>query len=155
MNFTPRLLNRYVFFKIPSAYFSGVRVVYISKEKISVSVRYGWINQNPFKSMYWATQGMASELATGVLMMRKIHATGKNISMLVVAQKGEFYKKAKGKIVFDCIDDGKIQLAIDQAILTGEGQNLVLTSKGLDESGAVVSAFDYHWSIKLKDLNKV
>lgn len=150
MKFTPTKLNRFVLFKIPSAYLSGVRVERISDAKISVYVRYSWINQNPFKSMYWATQGMASELATGILMMRKIYGSGKKISMLVVGQKGEFYKKAKGKITFDCIEDGKIQLAIDKAIETGEGQNLTLTSNGVDESGVVVSKFEYNWSLKVK-----
>jgi hypothetical protein len=152
MNFTPTLLNRFVLFKIPSAYFSGVRVKSISETKISVYVRYQWINQNPFKSMYWATQGMASELATGVLMMREIQNSGRKISMLVVGQKGEFYKKAKGKIVFDCIGDSRIRLAINKAIETGEGQNLTLNCNGIDESGVIVSKFEYHWSLKLKAL---
>ena len=150
MKFTPTILNRFVLFKIPSAYFSGVRVKSITEDKISVYVRYQWINQNPFKSMYWATQGMASELATGILMMRKIYASGRNISMLVVGQKGEFLKKAKGKIVFDCLDDGKIQDAIEKAIKSGEGQNLSLMSYGVDESGDIVSRFEYQWSLKVK-----
>ena len=33
--------------------------------------------------MFWAVQGMAAELATGALVMQKIKASGKNISMLV------------------------------------------------------------------------
>ncbi|MEI6864439.1 DUF4442 domain-containing protein [Flavicella sp.] len=151
MKFTPTILNRFVLFKIPSAYFSGVRVESITDDKTSISVRHRWINQNPFKSMYWATQGMASELATGILMMKSIYNSGKKISMLVVAQKGEFLKKAKGKIVFDCTDDGKIQTAIDKAITSGEGQELILISNGVDESGEIVSKFEYHWSIKVKD----
>jgi hypothetical protein len=151
MNFTPKLLNRFVLFKIPSAFFSGVRVESVSETKISVCVRYKWINKNPFKSMYWATQGMASELATGVLMMREIQSSGRNISMLVVGQKGEFHKKAKGKIVFDCLKDVKVQLAIDKAIKTGEGQKLSLSCNGVDDSGAIVSEFEYNWSLKLKE----
>ena len=151
MKFKPSILNRFVLFKIPSAYLSGVRVQSISETSVSVRVRYKWINQNPFNSMYWATQGMASELAAGILMMRKIHNSKRNISMLVVGQKGEFHKKAKGKILFDCKDeDFNIQQAIDNAISTGEGQNLTLLSEGIDEQGDVVSKFEYLWSIKLK-----
>lgn len=150
MKFTAAVLNRFVFFKIPSAYLSGVRVDSVSEDKITVRVKYKWINQNPFKSMYWATQGMASELATGVLMMRKIYSSKKKISMLVVGQKGEFIKKAKGVIYFDCLDDGRIQKAIDRAVDTGDGQQLILQSNGVDEQGNVVSKFEYQWSIKLK-----
>ncbi|MDG1806042.1 DUF4442 domain-containing protein [Flavicella sp.] len=150
MKFTAAILNRFVFFKIPSAYLSGVRVDSVSEDKITVRVRSQWINQNPFKSMYWATQGMASELATGVLMMRKIYSSKKKISMLVVGQKGEFLKKATGVIYFDCLDDGQIQKAIDTAVQTGEGQQLVLQSNGVDEQGDIVSKFEYEWGIKLK-----
>lgn len=150
MNFTPRKLNRFVLFKIPSAYLSGVRIRSVSEERITVSVRYKWINQNPFKSMYWATQGMASELATGILLMQNIYATGKKISMLVVGQKGTFLKKAKGKILFDCSDSDKVKVAIAKAIETGEGQSLILESIGVDNHGDVVSKFEYNWSIKVK-----
>lgn len=150
MKFTPSLLNRFVLFKIPSAYISGVRVSGVYEDRIVVSVRHRWINQNPFKSMYWATQGMASELATGVLMMKNIQATGKKISMLVVGQSGVFIKKAKGKIVFECKENDIIQSAIKKAIVSEEAQILVLSSRGKDESGDVVSEFEYQWSIKVK-----
>ena len=138
-------------FKIPSAYISGVRVVSVTATKVSVKVKHRWINQNPFQSMYWATQGMASELATGVLMMQKIQASSQKISMLVVGQKGEFYKKATGKIIFDCMDTGEIDRAIEKAIETREGQSLQLLSKGIDEEGNTVSKFEYEWSIKVKN----
>tara|TARA_B100000809_G_scaffold237763_1_gene257845 strand:- start:10469 stop:10927 length:459 start_codon:yes stop_codon:yes gene_type:complete len=150
MKFTPFKLNSFVLFKIPSAYFSGVRVTSVSATKVSVSVKHRWINQNPFKSMYWATQGMASELATGVLMMQKIASSSEKISMLVVGQKGEFYKKATGRLSFDCFDDGRIDQGIQKSIVSKEGQTILLTSKGVDETGQVVSSFEYQWSVKVK-----
>jgi hypothetical protein len=155
MKYTPYKLNIFVLFKIPSAYFSGIRVASVSATKVSVRVKHRWINQNPFKSMYWATQGMASELATGVLMMQNVYALSEKFSMLVVGQKGEFFKKATGKIIFDCIDDGRINESIQKSIATGEGQKIVLTSKGIDETGTVVSSFEYQWSIKIKNQQKV
>ena len=51
-----------MFFKLPSAWWSGVRLHEITVEKCVVSVRHRWINQNPFKSMFWAVQGMAAEM---------------------------------------------------------------------------------------------
>lgn len=150
MKFTPRKINWFVLFKIPSAYFSGVRVKNIAADKTEVTVKHRWINQNPFKSMYWATQGMASELATGILMMQKIDASKKNIGMLVTGQKGTFLKKARGRILFTCKDSKEIDAAIEMAIKTGEGQKLILSSFGVDEFGEKVSSFEYEWSILLK-----
>jgi len=150
MKFTPFKLNLYVFFKIPSAYFSGVRVKTITKKEIIVGVRHRWINQNPFKSMYWATQGMASELATGLVMMQQIALSGEKISMLVVRQEGVFTKKAKGKIIFSCAVTEELKQAVQRSIQSKEGQTLRLISKGIDENGDVVSSFEYEWSIKVK-----
>ena len=62
---TPRKLNTYIIFKLPSAFLCGVRTQFINSEKCIVTVKHRWINQNPFKSMFWAVQGMAAEFATG------------------------------------------------------------------------------------------
>ena len=72
MNITPRKLNAYTIFKLPSAYLCGVRTRFIDNDKSIVTVRHRWINQNPFKSMFWAVQGMAAEFSTGALMINKI-----------------------------------------------------------------------------------
>lgn len=150
MKYNTKDLNKFLFFKLPSAYLSGVRVSSINDTEAIATVKYKWINQNPFKSMYWATQGMASELVTGILVMQEIERSGKKISMLVTSQNGEFYKKARGKITFICKDGKKIKEVIEEAIATGEGQSLVLTAEGFDEEYETVSKFEYNWGIKVK-----
>ena len=70
--FTVRNLNRFLAIKLPSAFISGIRVSAISGKEAHANVTHKWINQNPFKSLYWATQGMAAELVTGILLMKKI-----------------------------------------------------------------------------------
>jgi len=143
-------LNRFLLFKLPSAYISGVRVSSISDEKAAAYVKHRWINQNPFKSLYWATQGMAAELVTGILMIKKIEESGSKISMLVVKQEGSFHKKATGKIVFSCDEGAVIDKVIATAIKTKEGQSLVLKATGFDQDNEMVSSFEFTWSIKLK-----
>ena len=143
-------LNRYLLFKLPSAYISVVRVRSISDEKATASVKHRWINQNPFKSLYWATQGMAAELVTGILMIKKINESGSKISMLVVKQEGSFHKKATGNIIFSCDEGAAIDKVIDAAIKTKEGQSLVLKASGFDQDNEMVSSFEFTWSIKSK-----
>ena len=110
--FTIKNMNKYLFFKIPSAYFSGVRVSKITENEIHATVKYSWRSMNPFKSIYWAVQGMASELTTGVLVMKHIDNSGKKISMLVTHQTADFYKKAKGKITFSCKDGNSLDVTL-------------------------------------------
>ncbi len=142
--------NWFMFFKLPSAWWSGVRLISLTKNTASVKIRHKWFNKNPFKSMFWAAQGMAAEFATGVLVIGKIRESGVKISMLVAQNKASFTKKAKGLIVFSCDDGDKIDQAIQKTIATGEGQTFWMLSKGVDSSGDVVSTFEFEWTVKLK-----
>jgi hypothetical protein len=150
MNFTPRKLNLFLLFKLPSAFLTGVRTKSIDAQKCVVIVKHRWINQNPFKSMFWAVQGMAAELSTGALIIMKIQALNKNVSMLVINNNASFNKKAKGLITFSCDQGNLVDEALEKALATGDGQTLVLTAKGIDLAGDEVSSFDFEWSLKLK-----
>ncbi|TXE10561.1 DUF4442 domain-containing protein [Gelidibacter salicanalis] len=150
MTLSPRKLNAFLSFKLPSAYLCGVRTTYIDDQQCKVSVKHRWINQNPFNSMFWAVQGMAAELTTGALMMSKIKASGKPISMLVANNNCSFTKKATGRINFICTEGPKIDAAIRAAIATGEGQTIWMNSVGTNAEGVEVSNFNFEWTIKLR-----
>ncbi len=150
MKITPRKINLFMLYKLPSAFFCGVRVRAISNEKAVVRVKHRWINQNPFRSLYWAVQGMASEFASGILVMNAIRTSNQKISMLVTHQEGRFTKKATGTILFECNEGKRIQEAIQKAIDTKEGQTIHLKTEGYNANKELVSEFIYEWSIKVK-----
>jgi len=143
-------INAFLFFKLPAAWWTGVRLRSIDDEKAEVTVTHRWINQNPFRSMFWAVQGMAAELSTGAMVMRHIRQAGKPISMLVANNKATFTKKATGRITFTCADGHKIQEALNKTIETGEGQTFWMNSKGVNKEGITVSDFSFEWTVKLK-----
>ena len=89
-------INIFTFFKLPAAWWCGVRMKSMDHQRAVVTVKYRWINQNPFKSMYWAVQGMAAELSTGAMVTDQIRASGEKISMLVANNTANFSKKARG-----------------------------------------------------------
>jgi hypothetical protein len=150
MEFTPSKLNAFLFFKLPSAFWSGVRVQKITAEECVVTVKHRWFNQNPFNSIYFAVQAMAAELTTGALVMYQIKKSGRKISMLVANNKGRFTKKATGRITFTCKDGHLIEQAIRETIATGEGQTFWMKSIGIDEKGDQVSELDFEWSVRVK-----
>ncbi|MBU2929469.1 DUF4442 domain-containing protein [Winogradskyella psychrotolerans] len=152
MNITPSKLNKYLMFKLPAAYFTGVRTKELHENACIVTVKHRWVNQNPFKSMFWAVQGMAAELTTGALVMKKIKSSGEKISMLVASNNASFTKKATGIITFSCSEGGKIDEAILEAIDTGEGQTVWLNAKGVNADGVEVSTFNFEWTLKVKSL---
>lgn len=150
MNLTASKLNKFLFFKLPSAFLCGVRVKEIGEKECKVSVKHRWINQNPFNSMYFAVQAMAAELSTGALVIYQIQKSGKKISMLVANNKSNFSKKATGRITFECKDGYLIEKAIQETIATGEGQTFWMKSIGTNEEGVQVSEMDFEWSVRIK-----
>lgn len=142
--------NTLSFFVLPAAWICGVRVDSLNEDNCSVRVKHRWINQNPFKSLFWAVQGMAAEMPGGLLLQNKIKKSGHSIAMLLVGSSSVFTKKATGKILFT-FDQGKDldKLVID-AVTTKIPQTIIIKTKGVDEKGGVVSEFSFHWSIKLR-----
>jgi len=154
MEVTLKKMNRFLMFKLPSAFLCGVKLKDLTNEKAVVTVTHKWINKNPFKSMYFAVQSMAAELSTGALVIKKIQECGSPISMLVTNHQGRFTKKAVGKIRFVCNDGYLINKVLKQAIKTGEGQTVTMKSIGIDEDGEQVSIYEFEWSLKLKSSKK-
>jgi len=144
------LFRKFLLFRLPIAKIAGLKLHYFDDDKSQISVKLGWLNQNPFKSMLWAVQGMAAELSTGTLCLSKIQKSGKNISMLVVGLEASFTKKAVGKIIFTCVQGKELDEILQRAIETGEGQRLKMRSIGLDEQGDQVAEFCFLWSFKVK-----
>lgn len=150
MKFNVSSINKFLFFKLPSAYWTGVRMKEISDVRAVTTVKHGWKNQNPFNSMYFAVQAMAAELSTGALVMRKIAESGEKISMLVANNNSSFTKKATGRIFFECVDGALLDEAIKKTIDTGEGVTVWMKSIGRNADGDQVSVMNFEWTLKIR-----
>ena len=142
--------NFFLFKDLPSAWLCGVRVRDLNDKKCIISVRHNWFNSNPFESLYWAVQGMASELATGLAIIDYANKNKLKMSMLVISNESKFLKKAKGLIRFECNQVTSIKKTLSTLSKNKTTDKIKLTSIGYDESGDVVSEFIYEWSFKLK-----
>lgn len=145
----PLKLWLWLFLKLPSALFMGVRVKSVTPERGEVTMPYGWKSQNPFNSIYFAAQMAAAEFSTGALATLAITGRGK-VSMLVGHIETEFTKKATSKVTFTCDDGNMVFEAVERAIQTGEAQTITMTSTGVQATGEVVSVTKITWSFKAK-----
>ena len=150
MIISPSKINRWMLFKLPAAWLSGVRISLINNSRCEVKVKFKWINQNPYRSMFWAVQGMAAELTTGMLLTKCIQDSNANISMLLVGNKSNFYKKAVGKITFTC-DEGENAKKLINLTIQNITSKAWFKAKGYDETGDLVSEFDFEWSCKKRN----
>ena len=141
----------FTLFKLPAAWLMGVRLTHLDEHSAVASVRHRWINQNPFQSMFWAVQGMAAEFPTGILITTEIRRQKRDISMLVLNNKANFSKKAKGRIHFTCTQGQEVKDAIATLLATRTPQTIWLDAIGKDKQGDVVSSFSFEWTLLLRD----
>jgi hypothetical protein len=140
----------FLFSKLPSAFFSGVRVKNLDEEKCSVMVPYKWFSQNPFRSTYFACLAMAAEMSTGTLGLMHIYKRNPAVSMLVIKLEANYFKKAVGVTIFTCNAGKEIRQTIENAIANGEAQTITAKSVGINEAGENVAEFFITWSFKKK-----
>ncbi len=146
----PLQFRMFLFYKLPSAYFAGVRIKDIDGKSCSVTIPYKWFSQNPFKSTYFACLGMAAELSTGALAMAHVHKSKPAVSMLVTALEGSFVKKAIDLTTFICEEGEMIKQTIADAVNSGESKTIRAKSVGKNKAGEIVAEFYITWSFKAR-----
>lgn len=142
------LFNLFLLKELPLAWMAGCRLQSVSPEQCQISMPFGWRNQNPFRSIYFAAQSMSAEMSTGMLAVLAIENSNENIAMLVSNVDGEFTKKANSAVTFTCPDGDKMFKAIEETCKTGEAVLVPMTTVGKMEDGTVVSSWTFTWSVK-------
>jgi hypothetical protein len=146
----PVKFRMFLLSKLPSAYFTGVRVNEASEKKCVVSVPYKWFSKNPFRSTYFASLAMAAEMSTGALSMSHLYKRQPTVSMLLVKLEAEYFKKATGKSFFTCEDGEMIKEAIDQTVRSSEPRSVRAKSTGRNAEGEIIAEFFITWSFKAR-----
>jgi hypothetical protein len=147
----PLLFKMYLLKKLPMAYIAGIKLPVLNDEKAVTTVKYSWLTQNPFHSMYFACLSMAAEMSSGVLVLNGVYESKPAVSMLIVKNQAIYHKKAVGTITFTCADGKLISEYVNKAKTTGERISIDTTSIGKDEKGDIVAEFIFTWSMKVKN----
>lgn len=142
------LFNLFLLIKLPLAWVAGCRVERINMEGCQISMPFGWRNQNPFQSIYFAAQSMSAEMSTGMLCLLAIEHSGESVAMLVSDSKAQFTKKANAKVTFTCNDGQKMFDAVSETCRTGEPVLVEMKTVGVMDNGLEVSNFSFTWTVK-------
>ena len=143
--------NLFLLKKLPSAYFCGARIKSIDSNQCEIKIALNWFNKNPYKSMFWAAQGMAAELTTALMITDKIKKSGYDVSMLLISNNANYYKKATGLIVFNCNEGAEIDEMMNKLISSNTPQTITLSSTGINQNNITVSKFIFEWSLKIRE----
>jgi hypothetical protein len=142
-------MRLFLFQKLPLAFLAGVRIKAFDTEGITTSLRFRWINQNPFRSMYFAAMHMAAELATGLLLFQYMNKETR-FSMLLINTQASFTQKAVGNISFQCFEGKNAEAFIQKMLDSEEGDIIHLPVKAYNEKDEEIATFQYSWSCKKK-----
>ncbi|MCW5916572.1 MAG: DUF4442 domain-containing protein [Ferruginibacter sp.] len=141
--------------KLPSAFFSGLRINYVDHNQARVKIKYGWFTKNPFRSTYFACLSMAAEMSTGILAWMNVYGKKPPVSMLVIRTEANFLKRATTSTLFTCEDGPAISQAVDEAFASGKTVNFAARSTGRNESGEIVAELIITWSFKAKPTERL
>ena len=144
------LFNFFLLRSLPMGFIAGLRVKEFTNDKCAISVPYKWLNQNPFRSTYFAVLAMAAEMSSGMMAMMHTYNSQPSISMLVTGLEAEFVKKATGLTIFTCENGPELLQTIEECISTGEGRTLKCTATGRSEQGEIIARFFVTWSFKAR-----
>ncbi len=147
---SPFSFKMFLFTKLPSAFFAGLKLKKLEAEEAVIGVRYRWFNKNPFGSLYFAVLSMAAEASTGILCMSALYKRKPSVSMLIVKIEGNFFKKAIGEIRFTCANGLEIHQMVEDTITGGGSKSVICKSVGVNEAGESVAEFFCTWSFKAR-----
>jgi hypothetical protein len=153
---TIKMLNSSLMFKLflmgrlPMAFMAGTSVRKMDGTTCQIDVPYKWLNQNPFRSTYFAVLAMAAEMSTGMLAMMMTNGSKPSVSMLVTHLEADFVKKATGITTFTCDEGVQFNEVIERAITTGEAQSYTATAVGKSKDGEIEATFKVEWSLKMR-----
>lgn len=136
--------------KMPIALLTGLSVRDLDEKQCVVSVPFKRFTQNPFRSIYFASQSMAAEMSTGILAMAAIQGYHPAISMLVTRVEGVFHKKATERVFFTCQEGEKLKEQIRTAVEAGTSLSMEVQTEGRLKDGTHISTFRINWSFKQK-----
>jgi hypothetical protein len=134
--------------RLPSIWFWGLKVKFITEEESIITLKHNFFNKNPFKSIYFSALMGTAEFSTGILVQQAIMDAG-NTSMLVIESKAKFLKKATGVISFEC-NQGKEVYKIISGLKMGDTATFLMNSIGKNSEGVVVLNAEFLWSFKKK-----
>jgi len=146
----PLYFRLFLLTRLPLALLAGLRLEEAGPEKTVVSIPFGYLSKNPFRSTYFAALSMAAEMSTGIPGFVYSKAAGKPVSMLLVAMDGRFSMKATGRTRFSFTDARLIRDAVDEAANSLEARTVEVLSIGRDREGNEVCRFRFTWSFKAK-----
>lgn len=118
------LLRLFGFLKIPMLWAIRPRVIELSHSRVEVCVPLFRATRNHLGAMYFGALSAGADCAGGLIAMRLIEESGKNVSLVFKDFHAEFLKRAEGDTHFVCEDGAAVRSLVAKAIQSGEREQM-------------------------------
>ncbi|MFT7774742.1 DUF4442 domain-containing protein [Roseateles sp.] len=119
-----RLLFRLGVAATPMMRYAGLRLVALSDDSVTLSIALSRRTRSPFNGMFFGAIATGADAAAGLFAMKFMPETGHRVVPLVRAASSEYFKKLTGTAHFSCAQGREIYAACEQALSTGERQDV-------------------------------
>jgi len=138
--------------KVPLIFFVSPSVVRLDDEQCIVRIPLNRRTKNHLNSMYFGVLATGADLAGGLVAMKEISNSKRQVALSFKDFHAEFLKRAHGDVHFVCTQIPEIKDFVSEVIKSGERMNFpvyieaIVPSEGLDP----VAKFTLTLSLKLK-----
>lgn len=119
-------LNAFSFWKIPLIFFLRPSVIKWTAQRIEIKIPLNRRSKNHLNSMYFGALTIGADCAGGLLAMRLIQESKKDIALVFKDLHADFLKRAESDVHFSCDDGDKVRQLVENTIRTGERQNMTV-----------------------------
>lgn len=113
--------------KVPTLFFLQPRIIELSDKNCVMKIPLTWRSKNHLNSMYFGALAAGADCAGGFMAMNTIMRQKLPMNMVFKDFKAEFLRRAEGDVYFVCEDGLAVQQLVDEAMATGERQNMTVT----------------------------
>ncbi len=100
------------------------KILELSNERVRIRLPLNWYTKNHHGSMYFGALAVGADIAGGLLAMKLIRESKKDIGLIFKDFEGQFSKRPEGAVEFVCEDGALIQELVQKAINSPERQSM-------------------------------
>lgn len=112
--------------KIPLIAFCSPTAIEISDQRCELKIPLNRRTRNHLHSLYFGVLAIGADLAAGMLAMKIIKESGRDISLVFKDFKADFLKRADGDTHFVCPNGAEVRELVKKCMESGERENATL-----------------------------
>ncbi len=120
------MISLFGLFKVPMIFWIGPKVIKLDEEECIVEIPLKRKTKNHLNSMYFGVLSAGADIAGGLVAMKCISESGKNVSLSFKDFHADFLKRAEGDTLFINKQGKEIREFVKKVIESGERMNMPL-----------------------------